>query len=359
MYIIIALIIILVLVFINYKINNKGFIDNYENYDEVIVERPFVNLYDNNGNKLNVILISKPFGFDEDKSKSTYLKLKENNVILGITSYLEFPNVISNPFDDFNEDYKKHKYKEWCEGWLYCFRNPEDYFSEHIPKLLISESDFMDCYINKPKNVEKIYDFIYICLKQDESSDVCDDWATYNKNWQLGKKCLSIMCKKFKLKGALIGRKDCEIDSECDSLMHTTNMLSNDELKTYYDKSRFIFIPNVADASPRVLAEALLYNIPCLVNKNILGGWKYVNNNTGMFFNDENDIEDVLSIFLKNINNYTPRQFFLDNYGPVNSGKKLKNFIFTHFKDRLNRKEKDIDYLTIDYPKVNFKTCQN
>ena len=43
--------------------NNTGFIDNYENYDEAIVERPFVNLYDNNGNKLNVILISKPFGF--------------------------------------------------------------------------------------------------------------------------------------------------------------------------------------------------------------------------------------------------------------------------------------------------------
>ena len=34
---------------------------------------------------------------------------------------------------------------------------------------LISESDFIDCKINKPNpSVEKVYDFIYICLKQDE-----------------------------------------------------------------------------------------------------------------------------------------------------------------------------------------------
>ena len=42
---------------------------------------------------------------------------------------------------------------------------------------LISESDFIDCQINKPdKSVEKVYDFIYICLKQDEKKDTCDDW---------------------------------------------------------------------------------------------------------------------------------------------------------------------------------------
>ena len=30
-------------------------------------------------------------------------------------------------------------------------------------------------------NVEKVYDFVYICFKQDQKKETCDDWATYNK----------------------------------------------------------------------------------------------------------------------------------------------------------------------------------
>ncbi len=42
--------------------------------------------------------------------------------------------------------------------------------------------------------------------------------------------------------------------------------------------------------SPRVITEALLTDLPILVNENILGGWKYVNEKTGVFFRDEHDI---------------------------------------------------------------------
>ena len=35
--------------------------------------------------------------------------------MIGI-SYLEFPNMVSNPFENFTENYKKYKYKEQCEG---------------------------------------------------------------------------------------------------------------------------------------------------------------------------------------------------------------------------------------------------
>ena len=38
-----------------------------------------------------------------------------------------------------------------------------------------------------------------------------------------------------------------------------------------YQKAKFVFLPNEADASPRVLTECLVLNIPCLVNTNILG----------------------------------------------------------------------------------------
>ena len=42
--------------------------------------------------------------------------------------YLEFPNMISNPFENFVENYKKYRYKEITRAWLHGFRNPVNYF---------------------------------------------------------------------------------------------------------------------------------------------------------------------------------------------------------------------------------------
>ena len=89
---------------------------------------------------------------------------------------------------------------------------------------------------------------------------------------------------------------------------------------------RFLFLPNIYDASPRILSEALACNLPAIVNKNILGGWKYVNNKTGVFFNNERDFEKSLRVLLKNLKSYKPRKWFSTNYGPENSGKRLKKF---------------------------------
>ena len=149
--------------------------------------------------------------------------------------------------------------KKYVKVGFHGFRDPLNYFPSHIPTALISESDFMDCNVMKPDpNVEKVYDFVYICLKQDQKKETCDDWATYNKNWDLAKRCLKVMCQKFKLKGLLIGRKDCEIDGMCHKLMDTTNMLNYNEMKESYKKAKFLFVPNKADASPRVLTEGSL-----------------------------------------------------------------------------------------------------
>ena len=93
------------------------------------------------------------------------------------------------------------------------------------------------------------------------------------------------------------------------------------------NKCKFLFLPNIMDASPRILAQALCLNKPALVNKNIVGGWKYINKNTGEFFNDEHDIDEVLKQFLENYKNYTPRDYFKTNYGPQICGRILAAFI--------------------------------
>lgn len=323
------------------------------------MSRPFVNIYDQKGRKINIILISKPFSGDHHNKK--YLDNKNGNIYLGICSYLEFPNMVSNPFEDFTENYKKYKYKEITEGWIYGFRNPADYFPKSMPTMFASESDFTDCNYVKPdsKYTEKKYDFIYICLKVDEKKDLCDDWATYNKNWKLAQKCLKVMCNKHKLKGLLVGRKGCELPGGCNDLMETTNMIKYADLRYKYQQSKFIFIPNEKDASPRVLTEALCMNIPVLVNKNILGGWKYINDKTGQFFTDENDISKNIDILMNGIENkqYTPRKYFVENYGPRRSGERLKEFVYKHWGDRINIPKNEVEYLTPEFEKKDYVNC--
>ena len=47
--------------------------------------------------------------------------------------------MVSNPFENFTENYKKYKYLEITEGWIHCFRNPDDYFPQDMPLFFASE----------------------------------------------------------------------------------------------------------------------------------------------------------------------------------------------------------------------------
>lgn len=300
-------------------------------------ERPFVNVYGNDGEQLKIILLSHPF--TRDSSWEQYKKYKEDGfLVLGISSYSEFPKITSNHHDVLHNPeekaWKNYDYMKLVEGWLHCFRNPDKFIDVGIPKSLISESDFCNKDVYKPDDlIKKIYDFIYICPK--DSDNNCDGWVAFNKNWELAKKCLKYMCGKLKLKGLLVGRKGCSLPSVCNGLVETTDFLTQDELINSYRKSKFIFIPNVSDASPRILVEALCCNIPALVNYNILGGWKYINDNTGAFFTNEHDVKEALDKILYD-SNHKPRHHYLEKWGEENSGKRFKAFIQEHFNSKID-----------------------
>ena len=156
------------------------------------------------------------------------------------------------------------------------------------------------------------------------------------------------MCTKYKMNGLLIGRINCELPPACHTLMETTDFLDYNKFIKQYEKCRFIFVPNLLDASPRVLTEALCFNLPCIVNKNILGGWKYVNEKTGMLFNDENDFENVLKVFQSKFNTFTPREYFINNHGPKYEGKQIVQFIkdnIPNYKTEINLDLDKIEYL--------------
>ena len=325
---------------------------------------PFVHLYDDKGNKLNICLISQPI--ERDSDYKLYLTNIDKFIYVGISSYMEFPYVPSNPEDNYileekttapsDRAYNVNMYFKLCDAWLHCFRTPEKYLPLDKPMALISESDFINySHIKPDSSVGVEYDFMYSCPKVNETSP-CNDWVSHNKNWELCKKCLPILCLKYKLRGLLVGRQDCILPDGCDEYITTTGWVDYHEHTKLYKKARFIFLPNQRDASPRVLTEALATNIPCLVNQNILGGWKYVKTGiTGEFFTDENNISSSIELLLQNMNmnKYTPRQYIIDNYGPLNAGRDLKNFIFNNFRDKvMNEKgekvnENDIKYISI------------
>ena len=317
---------------------------------------PLKNIVDEKDRILNVAFIIYPFTDKEEHKR--YLEAKKKGMyFIGMSSYINFPCLTQNKYCITSDP--KHMswdfdYFKLTSGWCHCFRNPDKCIPPYFPKRLISESDFSrhEGYNYNPNLTykDKEYDFIYICLVD---NDKCEDgWQSEGRNWNVAKKCIDIMCKKYKMKGLLIGRVNCEMPASCHKLklMDTTGFLDYSEFIKQYQKCKFIFVPNIYDASPRVLTEALAHNLPCLVNYNIVGGWKYVNEKTGEFFTDEKDFDKSLQKLRKNMdrNQYSPRDYFINNHGPQHEGKELIQFIkeiVPDYKNKLNYDIDEIEYL--------------
>ena len=182
---------------------------------------------------------------------------------------------------------------------------------------------------------------MYCCLPDD---DKCNPgWQSYNRNWDLAKKCLEIMCSDFHLRGVLVGRENCEFSQQCNGIVKVLPLLAYHEFQAELKKSKFLFVPNISDASPRVITEAICYNMPVLVNKNILGGWhNVIPSTTGEFFTDETDFSYQLTKILNN--EYQPRNWYQQNRGKKISGKILAKFLIDNFPAISN---KNMEYATI------------
>merc|ERR1711988_1512111 len=119
----------------------------------------------------------------------------------------------------------------------------------------------------------------------------------------------------------------CSIPPTCKGKMIQTTYLADQAVYfNYLKQSRFAFLPQIHDASPRVSSQALALDVPILMNYHIMGGWKYVNDQTGEFFHDISDFRDALDRILKGSdipNHYNPKKWVLSHYGDEASGKVL------------------------------------
>lgn len=362
-HILLGLITLIVIAYALYSLYRYWY-SSRSNFEDIpTMKRPFLNMWgvrkDGTEFLVNIVFITHPFTRDECIIQYNDAKSKGVH-FLGLSSYSEFPGEISNPHDllhDRNNDaWTKYNYFDLTRGWLSCFReeNNKKWIKPGFPLVNIAESDFANYEQHQPSGEKKEYDFIYICLKDGDKKEGEKDcpmgWQSEIRRWETVKKLLDIMCNKYKLKGLLIGRIGCQIPSKCHQLMEQTDFMEYSTFIKQYNKCKFILTASYADCSPRTCSESMCFNLPVLMNKNILGGWHYINDQTGSFFDPDNleEFPKTLENFLKKLNNneYKPREWFIKNYGKYNSGKRLLKFVQEVFKpDELNFRYDEIEYL--------------
>ena len=288
---------------------------------------PFRLLCDENRNIVPIVALTAFLSTQDQVERYNNYIINGINVI-GYTSYKSFPKPISDGTIDNQTLNDKFEYTKKIKNWVCCFKNPRDYtFTEHNNLLEMSESDFIDAVeiVNTPKK----YDFIYSCLRDPGDNCPLNGWNAINRNFDLAMKCFPIMINDFNLKILVIGRLNCGLEEIYGKNIEVIDFLPYNEFQTKLKESKYLFVPNIYDASPRVITEALVNDIPVLMNKNIICGSKYINDNTGEFFTDQYDINYHLKRLLQRTMH--PRDWWKANYSRQISGIKFRNFLYKSF----------------------------
>jgi glycosyltransferase involved in cell wall biosynthesis len=275
---------------------------------------PFQHVLNAHGRPTAWVLVHGPIVTQQQQEQFAQLR-RSGCRFAGMSSYINFPqpepDVIcgrsnTDPLD----------YEAICEVWCHCFRDPGKYLTANLPHALLSASDFTD-YMKVSRDAigggacEEEFDFLYVGARE--------NWKRETKNWRLAGQCIPRLCKDLRLRAFIVGTPTPQFPP--DPRVVFSASLAWDQLLACLSRARFLFVPNVLDASPRLLAEALCLNVPVVVNSNILGGWKYVNRFTGAFFDGEQDVLLAVSALLERT--LSPRDWFRANYGPYLAGQRL------------------------------------
>jgi len=326
---------------LTYYLINRENKENMENKSETELELyvkgfkeeenrifPFRYFEDEKDNILPVVAVTGPFRGKDALDK--YNEYKEKGVkIFGITAYKSFPRIVVDGTENKYEITDQFDYVSEIKDWCTCFKNNSEHgFTSKNNTIEISESDFYDA--DDKEDVPKKYDFIYVCNKDDDNCPL-NGWNSVNRNFNFALAVFPIMMKKRGLKGLIVGRVGCGLEEEYGNKIEVTDFLPWGELQDKMRESKFLFLPNVNDASPRVIAECLTKNVPVLMNENILGGWKYINPETGEFFTNEYDFEDALKRLLDKLENISPKKWWKKQYSQKMSRKKLRDFLDKSF----------------------------
>lgn len=271
---------------------------------------PFLGLTDQFGRDIGWSALVGPVSAESERGQLELVT--QSHRLVGFTAFLRFPS-----WPPPGEP------KATPAGWAHCFRSTADLLPSGPPRVFLPLSDFTDPLLVSREKVGaspgRGVDFVYVCQPGRASEHV--------KGWELARRCLPILTLELGLRGLLVGRKNIAGLEEIDGAdqLEIADQLPWAELMRRFAASRFLFVPNELDPSPRIIAEALLMGTPVLVNRNILGGWHQVNPFTGAFFESE---ADVAAGARRCLSSWTsPRRWFAAHLGPLHSGARLAGLI--------------------------------
>lgn len=303
---------------------------------------PYRYLQDQDGNLLPIVAVTGFFR-DQDAENTYYEYIDHGIKVIGVTAYKTFPKPITDASEDKYHVNNPFNYVHHIKHWLCCMKNPEQYGFTSENKLVdISESDFYDV---DDTPVTKKYDVIYICLNDHETEEKpcpADGWNAINRNFQLAKECFPIMIQEYGLKILVMGRTKCGLEEQFGNNIETVDFLPYHEFKEKLYQSRMLFVPNIYDASPRVIAESICKGLPVLMNRKIVCGTKYVNEETGELFTDQHDIRGALDSLLKRMPTMSPKQWWSQNYGRKVAGQRFRNFLAECYPDTVGSSVQEV-----------------
>jgi glycosyltransferase involved in cell wall biosynthesis len=294
---------------------------------------PYRYFRDEKENILPIVAIS---GFYRDeRARDLYQEYLDNGIkIIGITAYKSFPKPITDTTGDSETKNDPFDYVKNIENWLCCFKDPTHYgFTANNNLIDISESDFYD--VDESDPMEKKYDIIYVCLDDDEQTCPANGWNAVNRNFKTAQACIPIFINEYNLNVLCVGRKGCGLEELYGNKIEVTGFLEWHIFQEKLKQSRILFVPNIYDASPRVVTESLAKGLPVIMNRNILCGSKYIKSETGELFNDEYDIRLALDKLLERYDKMDTRTWWRNHYGVKKMGIKLRDFLIPSCRKEL------------------------
>jgi glycosyltransferase involved in cell wall biosynthesis len=266
---------------------------------------PFLRVIDPRGHPLRWVLIRAPL-----LERAHHVRLgalvAEGCRFAGISSYLGFPG--EGHRDELD-------YGALCEAWFHCFREPDRFLPAGLPRALVSESDFTDprrldpSCVAEPVPRQLAADVVYVSARP--------AWKQAVKNWPLASRCLPLLAEA----GLRVLVVDAPPHARSTPGVRVCGRLPWQRLLSVLARARCAFLPYELDASPRILAEALCLGVPVVVNRRILGGWKYVNAFTAEFFDDEHDVVAAVGRLARRPRH--PRAWFTAHHGPARAGARV------------------------------------
>lgn len=226
------------------------------------------------------------------EAEACFLRLSETHAVIGLCSYQCFPEMVANPHENRGPDTREggfvSEYGHLVSFWCHCFRDPDLFLPLGVPRSLLSESDFMvPDHIRKYASRDKTWDMACTVLE--------GEWNAWIRRLPVVARWMNAAAEELGMRVLVVGPVSNK--HLFSPKVDVVPQLPYYEFIERVGRSGGLFCASGHDASPRVLVEAMFLGVPILVSEGILGGWKYVNSETGAFFSDSDAPAEALRDF--------------------------------------------------------------